>query len=83
MRQGRRIVPEVQWAIVHISRMLDHDQISTGLDVSLTTINVFSGIFKCMGQFLVRKRNQTLPVTMKILLANLMDTFVMWMLSFY
>jgi hypothetical protein len=38
MQGGKRIVPEVQWAIVHMSWMLDHDQISISLDVSLTTI---------------------------------------------
>ena len=38
MGQGQKTSPEIQRAIVQLSRMLNHEQISAGLDVSTSTI---------------------------------------------
>jgi transcription initiation factor IIE alpha subunit len=34
MAQGKKLTPEIQWAIVRLSRMLNNDQIAFGLDLS-------------------------------------------------
>ena len=38
MGQGKKTLPEIQQAIMRLLRMLSHEQISTGLDVSTSTI---------------------------------------------
>lgn len=38
MPQGQKISPELQWAIVQLSRIIKKDHIAIGLDLSIRTV---------------------------------------------
>jgi ABC-type Na+ transport system ATPase subunit NatA len=49
MRKGRKTSLEMQWAIVRLSRIIPHDEISMGLDVSTRTIRRVLSHFQTHG----------------------------------
>ena len=49
MRRGRKIPPEIQWAVIRLSRILSNDQIAMGLEVSASSIKRIISHFRTYG----------------------------------
>ena len=49
MPQGRKVSPELQWAIIRLSKMLRNDQIAIGLDLSSRTVQHVLSYFNTNG----------------------------------
>ena len=49
MRKGQKTSPEMQWAIVRLSRVISHDEICMGLDISTRTIRRVLAHFQTHG----------------------------------
>ena len=49
MRKGKKITPEIQWAIIRLSRLLSNDDISVSLELSTHTVRRVLSHFSSFG----------------------------------
>ena len=49
MPQGRKVSPELQWAVIRLSKMLRNDQIAIGLGLSSHTVQHVLSYFNTNG----------------------------------
>ena len=49
MPQGQKVSPELQWAIIRLSKMISNDQIAIGLNLSTRTVRHVLSYFNANG----------------------------------
>jgi len=57
MRRGRKLSPEIQWAVIQLSRLLNNDQIAMSLDVSTSSIKRILSHFRAYGDIPYQDKN--------------------------
>jgi len=57
MRRGRKLSPEIQWAVIQLSRLLNNNQIVMSLDVSTSSIKRILSHFRAYGDIPYQDKN--------------------------